>query len=228
MFVTFNIKEGYIDFGGEIIELIPGRRFNDLNVVSPDKTENANDQTIDDKLSVEQQLEYPNQIPPEKIADPLSLIEVPWDDFNQDEQALIRQCLERNRETFFDGQMKSLGQTSILDPIIETIPHKPFVKRPYHVPPQLIDKVYTTITDMLEAGIIEVSTDSPYLSPALWIEKPNKDDGEPYTEPDEEGEQHRPHGLRPKPRRRSFGDDFVTDLDQLRVMKSQNSWKTYM
>ena len=77
--------------------------------------------------------------------------------------------------TFFDGQMKSLGQTSILDQIIETIPHKPFVKRPYHVPPQLIDKVYTTITDMLEAGIIEVSTDSPYLSPALWIQKPNKD-----------------------------------------------------
>ena len=174
-YVAFNIKEGYIDFGGEIIELIPGRRFNDLNVLSPDKTENANDQTIDDKLSVEQQLEYPNQIPPEKIADPLSLIEVPWDDFNQDEQALIRQCPERNRETFFDGQMKSLGQTSILDPIIETIPHKPFVKRPYHVPPQLIDKVYTTITDMLEAGIIEVSTDSPYLSPALWIQKPNKD-----------------------------------------------------
>ena len=88
-----------------------------------------------------------------------------------------------------------------------------------------------------DSGMLETSTDQPedagdQMQPdeaeIMAIDYPGIDDGESNTGPDVEGEQDRPHGLRPTPRRRSFGNDFVTDLDQLRVMKSQNSWKTYM
>ena len=88
-----------------------------------------------------------------------------------------------------------------------------------------------------DSGMLETSTDQPedagdQMQPdeaeIMAIDYPGIDDGESNTGPDVEGEQDRPHGLRPRPRRRSFGDDFVTDLDQLRVMKIQKSWKTFM
>ena len=91
---------------------------------------------------------------------------------------------------------------------------------------------HNLIDDSVTAGVDEVNQLEPLGADILAIEYPDTTE-EPRTEQiaahnDIEEVLARPPGLRQKPKRKYYGDDFEMDVDQLRVLRGQESWALFM
>ena len=185
--VTFHIRQGVMSFDDQIVNLIPSAGISPFPIAAvdepPEEEQAENPTTVEENLPDEQEdnsddhplekrddpAEFVFELPPKTHSNPIDHIDVDWDSFAEEDRTKVRAFFDEFQDCFA-GSMDDLGRTTLMDPVIETVPHEPFQCRAYNVPPKYIEKVYQLALQMFAAGLVRVSS-SPYLNPSHYVQK---------------------------------------------------------
>lgn len=92
---------------------------------------------------------------------------------NDTEGRKLKQVLSKFSDTFVKSRT-DIGQTKLVEHVIDTKDHKPIAQRPYRLALKEVDYVKKLVKEMLDAGIIRHST-SPWASPIVLVGKKTGD-----------------------------------------------------